>query len=89
MVEVARELDRMLKTGEASTQAELARRLQLTRPRVTQLLNLLRLAKPIQHYLVKTKDAEGRIRERQLRALTQIEKAEQVRQFRRIVRGAV
>lgn len=82
MVEIARELDRMLKSGEASSQADLALQLHLTRPRVTQFLNLLRLAKPIQHYLIRTKDADGMIRERQLRPLTQVNRVKQLKQFR-------
>ena len=88
MLEVAQELDRMLKAGEASTQSELAHRLQLTRPRVTQLLNLLRLAKPIQHYLIKTRDANGRIRERHLRPLTQVNATAQLKLFRKLAGGA-
>jgi DNA invertase Pin-like site-specific DNA recombinase len=87
VVEVAQELDRMLKTGEASTQSELARRLQLTRPRVTQLLNLLQLAKPIQRYLIKTRDADGRIRERHLRPLTQVNGGTQLKLFRKLAGG--
>ncbi|MFC1678942.1 hypothetical protein ACFL2T_01890 [Elusimicrobiota bacterium] len=85
VIETARELAHMLKRGEARTQSALARKVGMNRVRLTQYLNLLRLAAGIQHYLLKTKDNGGRIRERQLRPLVQIiSKREQMRAFRRL-----
>ena len=75
----------MLRDGQASNQAEAARKIGVSRSRITQLLNLTHLAKPIKNYLLKTKDGNGKIRERNLRPLTQLHKREQIQAFRRLV----
>ena len=86
VIETARELQDALDEGEARTQSELARQRGMNRVRVTQFLNLLTLAAGIQNYLLKTKDNGGRIGERKLRPLTQIEsKKKQLMAFRRLL----
>ena len=65
----AQRMRRMLKRGESKTQTKVARKMGMNRVRVTQFLNLLRLDRRIQRRLIKTKDENGRIGERQLRRL--------------------
>lgn len=49
----AREWKRQLDAGEVASQAEIARRENLTRARVTQILNLLRLVPEIQEHVLQ------------------------------------
>ena len=86
VIAVARELQEALEQGEAGTQSELARQRGMNRVRVTQFLNLLKLATGIQNYLLKTKDKGGKIGERQLRPLVQIvSKRDQTVAFRKML----
>ncbi len=85
VIEVARELQRMLDAGEAKNRADVARQLGITRARATQLLNLQRLPKTIQDELLQTNDYSNRVKERHLRALTRVNSAEQHERFRRLV----
>ncbi|MBI4401902.1 MAG: ArsR family transcriptional regulator, partial [Nitrospirae bacterium] len=86
LIEQAREWSQVLQRGEVKTQHELAQRIGITQPRVTHHLNLLRLAPAIQHYLLKTKDQHGWIRERHLRPLAAIpDHNQQIAEFRRLL----
>ena len=67
--------DELLTTGQVSNQAELARLGNVTRARLTQIMNLLLLAPDIQEQILMLPPVtEGRseITERGLRALAQI-----------------
>jgi hypothetical protein len=67
--------DGMLKNGEAADQSTLADLLQITQPRMTQIMNLLHLAPDIQEELLHLPPVDhGRdqIHERMLRPLTTI-----------------
>lgn len=86
IIEVAMEYARKLKAGEVRNQSELARQVGVSHVRITQLLNLLKLTQAIQRYLVKTKDLDGRIRERQLRPLVSMtDPTTQIECFRRLL----
>ena len=65
----ARRMRQMLDEREVRTQTELAIKLGMSRVRVTQLLNLLKLPRKLQIELIKTRDNAGRTGERQLRRL--------------------
>ena len=69
----------LLKSGEAATQAAIARREGLTRARVTQILGLLRLAPAIQHHILSMSTTVGgpTITERVLRAITTVDDPQQ------------
>jgi hypothetical protein len=83
IIEVARDCASMLEGGQARTHAELARKLELSRPAVTKFLALLSLAPEVQNYLVKTRDHNGMIRARHLRALLHIrDRHQQIKTFR-------
>jgi hypothetical protein len=82
----ALEWQALIESGEASSQAEIARREGITRARVTQIMHLLRLPPEIQQHILSLPDAPGQsaITERVLRSITQIEDGEQqVSEFRR------
>ena len=86
IIETARDLQDALDRGEARNQSELAHQRGMNRVRVTQFLNLLKLAAGIQNCLLKTKDNGGRVGERQLRPLIQMaNKRDQIRAFRRLL----
>ena len=63
---------RLIDTGEATSQAEAARREGLTRARMTQVMGLLRLAPEIQQHILYMPDMVRRpsITERALRRVT-------------------
>ena len=65
----------LLESGEASNQADIARREGITRARVTQVLGLLRLAPNIQEHVLSLPDMVRRpaITERALRPIAQLE----------------
>jgi len=71
----AREWKRQLDAGEVASQADIARREGLTRARVTQILNLLRLAPEIQErILIMSKNTNlPRIAEHMLRPIVRLE----------------
>ena len=78
----------LLESGEATSQAELARREGLTRARVTQVMGLLRLAPEIQQHILSMPDMVGRpsITERALRRVTRLEQLGAQRQaFQQLV----
>ena len=72
LLALAHEIDRMVRDGEIADYAEAARRLNLTRARVTQVTNLVLLAPAIQAEVLDLKRVtNGRdpISERQLRPI--------------------
>ena len=86
VIELARDWANRIESGQVRSQADLARQLGVTRQRVQQVLRLLTLVPEIQTYLVKTRDHDMRIRERDLRLLVRIgAKRDQVHAFRELV----
>ena len=71
----ALEWQALLESGEASSQAEVARREGLTRARVTQVIGMLRLAPEIQEHILSMPEMIGRpaISERALRSITMLD----------------
>jgi len=70
-----------------ASKSKLARKFGLTRPRMTQILNLLNLAPEIQDYILAMPPVDGRppVSERSLRPITLIEShEEQVRIFEQL-----
>jgi len=77
-----------LDAGEASNQADIARREGITRARVTQVMSLLRLAPDIQRHILSLPDAVRRpaITERVLRPIARLDHIqEQVDKFRKTI----
>jgi len=74
LLRMALEWQRQLDAGDASTQAEIARREGITRARVTQIMALLRLAPEIQEHILAMPESVGRpaISERVLRPITRL-----------------
>ncbi|MGQ9652085.1 MAG: hypothetical protein ACUVXJ_18450 [Phycisphaerae bacterium] len=67
--------DRLIKAGEITDQADLARLGNVTRARVTQIMNLLQLAPDIQEdilFLPRTVKGRDPIRERHLRPIAAV-----------------
>lgn len=60
LMALALRLDELVRTGEASDYAELARRETVTRARVTQVMNLLQLSPAIQEALLFLPAVDGR-----------------------------
>lgn len=83
LIEQAESFQRMLDTGEARSRAHLASAFGLSRPRVTQIMNLLKLHPEILEAVRRMPlDAPGRwITEKQLRPLVQMDRDEQKRQM--------
>ena len=78
----------LLESGEATSQAEVARREGPTRARVTQVMGLLRLAPEIQQHILSMPDMVGRpsITERALRRVTRLEQLRaQLQAFQQLV----
>jgi len=73
-----------LESGEISNQATIARREQITRARVTQVLGMLRLAPEIRQHILSMPDVVRRpaITERALRPVTQLGDGDQADAFR-------
>ena len=72
LMALAIRFDRLIKEGEVSDQADLARLGHVTRARVTQIMNLLYLAPDIQEailFLPRTKRGRDPIRERMIRRI--------------------
>lgn len=75
LMALALRLERLLKDGEVTDYADLARLGHVTRARVTQIMNLLNLAPDIQEellFLPRTLKGHDPIRERHLRPITAI-----------------
>jgi hypothetical protein len=86
----AKHYQKLIKQGVVNNQAELAKREGLTRTRMTQILNLLKLAPEIQKYLKDLKD-ETEIRfftERRLRQIVRIKAYKtQMKKFQELKRN--
>ena len=76
----------MLDSGEVASQADLARREGLSRPRVTQILNLLKLAPEIQQAILELPvgTPERLVTERKLRDVAHLQHEEQLVALRKI-----
>jgi len=75
LMALAIRFDRLINEGEITDQAELARLGQVSRARVTQIMNLLMLAPDIQEeilFLPQTMSGRDAIRERHIRPLTAV-----------------
>ena len=73
LMALALRFDRLIKDGEIIDQAEIARLGQVSRARVTQIMNLLLLAPDIQEeilFLPRTQSGRDAIRERHIRPIT-------------------
>jgi hypothetical protein len=79
MLMKAMEWRRQLAVGEVANQAEIARREDVTRARVTQVIGMLRLAPEVQERILTMPETTRRaaITERALRPIAQIEDQEQ------------
>jgi hypothetical protein len=74
LMALAIRFDAMLKRREVRSLAELARLGQVSRARITQIMNLLNLSPAIQERILlpRTSDSVSELRERNLRQLTQV-----------------
>ena len=85
----ALEFQDLLDTGMVNNQADLAKRYGISRARVTQYLNLLKLPDEIIDFLKANKDQESILRyftERRLRELTRLKGNERrLKKFRRMI----
>jgi hypothetical protein len=82
------EWQRQLDTGEASNQADIARREGITRARVTQVMGMLRLAPEIQEKILSTTNAVRRplVTERVLRPIATVtDYHDQIREFHKLL----
>ena len=73
-IKVALHYKRLLKQGLVQSKADLARHLGVSRAKVTQMLNLLKLDVDIRDFMLELEDTDERLRvltERRLRPLTQ------------------
>lgn len=89
---MAFEFQRLLSDGQVRNQADLARRFDLSRARVTQILSILKLPTPIVDYLSSLFHEErAKYNERELRRIVALPtEGEQVEAFegvRRVVEG--
>ncbi len=76
---------KILSSKEAKSKNELAQKIGLSRVRITQIMNLLKLnPKIIQRIYSFEPTAFNFLTERRLRPLTQLPKEEQLREFKRI-----
>jgi hypothetical protein len=69
---LALQFEKMLQNGEATDQSSLARTMQITQPRMTQIMNLLHLAPDIQEtilFLPRTIKGDDPIHEKMLRPI--------------------
>jgi hypothetical protein len=80
-------MTQLLESSEIRSKADLARHLGISRARVTQTLNLLRLAPDIQKYILALPNKEAAFcTERRLRPLTQVKSRQaQLAAFRELV----
>jgi ParB-like chromosome segregation protein Spo0J len=80
-----------LNSGEALSQADIARREGVTRARVTQVMGILRLAPEIRQRILAMPDVPGRqpVTERTLRPIAQIDdQNQQIAEFECLVLGS-
>jgi len=78
-IELAFEFQRLLDEGEVNNRAEIAARYGISRARVTQLLNLLRLPQSVLSLLLELgRKAGARFTERQLRPILRLPESAQI-----------
>ena len=81
----------ILESGIIASRADLARHLGISRAKITQILNLLKLAPEIQNSIAGLEETNERLRvltERRLRPLVQCDDhSEQVNRFEALLRG--
>ena len=84
---LAREWEKMLRSGKSASQTALARKLGVSRVRVTQVLNLLRLAPDVLEKIAGLGDplTSRILTERKLRAIVSLARTEQ----KRIIEGVL
>ena len=84
---LAREWEKMLRSGEYASQTALARKLGVSRVRVTQVLNLLRLAPEVLERIAGLGDplTSPIMTERKLRPLVNLPRVEQRKQVRMLL----
>jgi hypothetical protein len=88
LLKTARKLQKILDSQSETCRAKLAEQLNITRARITQILNLLNLAPEIQDYIMSMPPVDGRspISERALRPLTSITShKEQLKVFKNLI----
>ena len=83
----AEEFQRLLDSGEAASRADLARRFRLSRARVTQIMNLLKLHPAIRNSIRKRPRPVHRagVTEGKLRALIRLEADQQLEAARHVL----
>jgi hypothetical protein len=86
-VVLAREWKEALDRGEYKSQADLARKKGVSRARVTQIMNLLKLDSEVQEMVVRLGDPlpTGSVTERNLRGLSSLSAREQRTRMRKIL----
>lgn len=86
---LAREWEKMLRSGEYASQTALARKLSVSRVRVTQVLNLLKLAPEALEKIAGLGDplTSPLVTERKLRPIVNLPKGEQGKRIRNLLRG--
>ena len=87
-VKVALKYKEMLNQGQADAQADLSRILGVSRAKVTQMLNLLKLDEEILAFMLGLEDTDERLKvltERKLRFLIQMSGRKQRKEFRKKV----
>ena len=88
LMALAIHFDRLIREGKVTDQSELARLAHVTQPRMTQVMNLNRLAPDIQEellFLPRTTRGRHRIHERMLRAIAaEADWATQRRRYKRL-----
>jgi hypothetical protein len=88
LLKTAQEWQRQLNAGEVESRAAIARREGITRPRVSQVMGLLRLAPEIHEHVLSLPDMDHRpaITERSLRSIARIpEPEDQIIRFRNLI----
>ena len=79
-IKTALQYNERLESGQEKTQSELASALGVSRAKVTQMLNLLKLDEEIKEYIASLDNSDSRLRiltERRLRKLVQVESKEE------------
>jgi len=93
LMALAIRFDRLIKAGKVADQAEIARLGQVSRARVTQIMNLLHLAPDIQEevlFLPRTESGRDPIREIMLRPITAVlDWRKQRRMWKHLLPGAI
>ena len=81
---------KLLDTGLASSLADIARIVGVSRAKVTQMLNLLKLDEEIREFLLNLKETDGRLEkvtERRLRSMIRLAADEQRKWFWKLIKS--